>query len=222
MKRVAVVLVLALLGNSLAFRDSLAGSPQFLWTLGLVYLVLSGLALHHLWDQGTLLDRLAPRWGDLSMGAVTALLLLPASWLGRSVLAPAGTPRQAWLYRIYLQLGDPEVLQHSVTLTLLLLFLAIAEELVWRGLVLDLVSERLGTRRGWMVTTLLYAVALTPTVYLLRDPEAGLNPLLPIAALGAGLVWGFLAGRVGRLAPVFVSHMAFTYLSAVQFRWPLG
>jgi len=222
MKRVALVLGVAFLANVFAFRDSFAGSSAFLWTLAVPYLGLAALALHHFWDQGTLIDRLRPRGGDLSIGAVTALVLLLASWLGRSALAPAGTPRQAWLYRVYLQLGDPELLQHSVTLTALLLFLPIAEELVWRGFVLDLVSERLGTRHGWTVTTLLYAFALLPSVYLLRDPAAGLNPLLPIAALGCGLVWGFLAGRVGRLTPVVVSHMAFTYFSAVQFRWPMS
>ncbi len=222
MKRLfAVVLVLAI-ANGLAFRDSLAGSPAFLWTLALPYLALVGLTLHHFWDEGTLLDRLKPRGGDISIGAVSALVLLFASWLGRSALAPSGTPRQAWLYRIYLQLGDPEILQHSVTLTLLLLFIAAAEEIVWRGLVLDLTSSRFGTRRGWLITTVLYAVTICPTAYFLRDPAAGLNPLLPTAALGAGLVWGFLAGRLGRLMPVVISHMAFTYFSAVQFRWPMG
>lgn len=222
MKRLfAVVLVLAI-ANGLAFRDSLAGSPAFLWTLALPYLALVGLTLHHFWDEGTLLDRLKPRGGDISIGAVSALVLLFASWLGRSALAPSGTPRQAWLYRIYLQLGDPEILQHSVTLTLLLLFIAAAEEIVWRGLVLDLTSSCFGTRRGWLITTVLYAVTICPTAYFLRDPAAGLNPLLPTAALGAGLVWGFLAGRLGRLMPVVISHMAFTYFSAVQFRWPMG
>ena len=47
MKRLfAVVLVLAI-ANGLAFRDSLAGSPAFLWTLALPYLALVGLSLHH-------------------------------------------------------------------------------------------------------------------------------------------------------------------------------
>lgn len=222
MKRVALVLLVLLVANSLAFRDSVAGTPAFLWTLALPYLGLAALTIHHFWDQGTLIDRLKPRGGDIAIGFFSWAVLMLASWLGRSALAPIGTPRQAWLYRIYLQIGDPEMLQHSVFLTLVLLFVALAEELVWRGLVLDLVSERLGTRHGWTITTLLYAFTICPTLYLLRDPSAGLNPLLPIAALGAGLVWGFLAGRLGRLMPVFVSHMAFTYFSAVQFRWPMG
>jgi membrane protease YdiL (CAAX protease family) len=222
MKRVVLVVVAVVLANCLAFRDSIAGSPAFLWTLAVAYGALAALALHHFWDQGTLIDRLKPRAGDIAIGFFSWAVLMFASWLGRSALAPIGTPRQAWLYRIYLQIGDPDILQHSLSLTLLLLVVAMSEELVWRGLVLDLVSERFGTRHGWTVTTLLYALTLSPTMYLLRDPVAGLNPLLPTAALGAGLVWGFLAGRLGRLMPVFVSHMAFTYFSVVQFRWPMG
>jgi membrane protease YdiL (CAAX protease family) len=183
-------------------------------------LALALVARHYFWDQGTLVERLAPRWGDLSIGAISAMVLLMVSWLGRSALAPAHTPRRAWLYRVYLQLGDPELLQHSLWLTSTLLVIAVAEELVWRGLVLDLLTARLGSRRGWIASTLLYTLSLLPTVYLLRDPSAGLNPLLPTAALGAGLVWSFLAARLGRLPPVAISHMAFTYFTAVQFRWP--
>jgi membrane protease YdiL (CAAX protease family) len=220
MKRVALVVAVLTLANALSFRDSLAGSGWFFVYLGVAYFALAVLAVHHFWDQGTLLDRLAPRWGDLSIGAICAMLLLMASWLGRSALAPANTPRQAWLYRVYLQLGDPELLQHSLWLTTAILLIPVAEELVWRGLVLDLLSARLGSRRGWIVSAFLYAFSLLPTAYALRDPSAGLNPLLPTAALGAGLVWGFLAARLGRLPPVAISHMAFTYFTAVQFRWP--
>ena len=81
-------------------------------------------------------------------------------------------------------------------------------------------ADRLGSRRGWPLAALLYAVALLPSVYLLSDPSAGLNPLVVIAALGCGIVWSFMASLGGRLAPVIISHMAFTYFSALQFRWP--
>ncbi len=220
MKRVALSVLLLTLAHGLAFRETFAGTPWFFVILAVPYALLGALALHHFWEQGTLLDRLAPRWGDLSIGALAAMLLLMASWLGRSALAPSGTPRQAWLYRIYIQLGDPDVVQHSIALSAAVLLIPVAEELVWRGMVLDLVTDRVGTRRGWLLATLLYTLTISPTLFALRDPVAGLNPLLPTAAFGAGLVWSFLAGRLGRLPPVAVSHMAFTYFTAVQFRWP--
>ncbi len=220
MKRVALCVVVASIAHALAFREAWLGSLWFWLCLGLPYAALSAVALHYFWDQGTLVDRLTPRWGDLSIGAVSALLLLFASLVGRSALAPAGTPRQAWLYRIYLQLGDPEVLQNSVAFTLALAAIATAEELVWRGLVLDALTARFGTRSGWILSTLAYALALVPTAYVLRTADAGPNPLLPIAALGVGLVWNYLAARFGRLSPVIISHVAFSYFTAVQFRWP--
>lgn len=220
MKLVALVVAVATLAHALAFRPELAGTAAFWWWLLVPYAALAALAVRHFWNEGTLLERLAPRWGDLSVGFLAATVILFASWLARSALAPNATPRRAWLYRVYLQLGDPEIVQQSLALTLALLVVATAEELVWRGLVLDVVAARFGPRRGFVFATLLYAVAMLPTVYLLRDPVAGPNPLLVTAALGAGLVWSFLAGRSGRLPPVAISHMVFAYFSVVQFRWP--
>lgn len=220
MKRVLLVVLVSGAAHALAFRQEASGQLSFwLWML-LSYVALAFVAVHYLWERGTLAERLRPRWGDLSIGAMAAIFLLVGSWLARSALAPTGTPRSAWLYRIYLQLGDPEALQNSLLLTGALLLITVSEELVWRGLVLDAVTARLGSRRGWVAATFLYALATVPTAWVLRDPEAGLNPLLPIAAFGAGLLWTFLAARTERLIPVIVSHMVFTYFSVVQFRWP--
>jgi uncharacterized protein len=221
LKRVVLAFVVVLATYAATFRLELAGTPAFFWAFGIPHVLLAALAVHGFVQRGTLKERLSPQWGDLSRGALPAILLLMASWAVRSALAPTGTPEQAWLLRIYLVLGDPETLQHSVFLTLGLAVIVIAEELVWRGMVLDELTERYGARRGWVIAAVLYALAALPTVYSLRDPLAGPNPLLVIAALGCGLVWTFLAGRFGRLWPCFVSHFVFTYFSAVQFRWPV-
>jgi membrane protease YdiL (CAAX protease family) len=94
---------------------------------------------------------------------------------------------------------------------------AALEELAWRGLIYALVEERFGTRRAWPVTAVLYAAAHLPTVVLLRDPYAGPNPLIVIAALGCGLVWGLIVARTGRLPVAMFSHVLFTWCVAVQF-----
>ena len=184
------------------------------------YTVLSAIALYAMWNDGTLVERLSPRWGDISLGAITAIVLLVASWGARAALAPAGSPQNAWLLHIYLQIGSPDRIQRSVELTLLVVLVPVLEELVWRGLVLDRLGDRFGQRRGWPLAALLYAVALLPSVFLLADPAAGPNPLLIVAALGCGIVWSFMASIGGRLPPVIISHVAFTYFSALQFRWP--
>src|SRR4051812_37066006 len=108
MKLTAITLVVIGAAMGFAFRLSLAGTPWFWVSIGVPYLALALLALRKLWDDGTLLDVLMPRWGDLSVGVTTGAGLLLASFGARAVLAPAGSMRQAWLMRIYGQIGDPE------------------------------------------------------------------------------------------------------------------
>jgi len=203
-----------------AFRLEVAGTPWFWAALGVPYLLLAALALYKLWDEGTLLDVLSPRWGDLSLGFVTAAILLLSSWGARAVLAPADSPRLAWLFRIYAQIGDPDMVQRSVLYTGVLLVIVICEELVWRSMVQGELTRRFGSRRAWPLSALCYGLTALPTLFTLRDPMAGLNPLLVTAALGCGIVWSFLASIKGRLVPVIIAHGVFTYFSFVQFRWP--
>jgi len=221
LKRVLLAFVVVTASYAAAFRLEFAGTAAFYWVFGVPHLALAALAVRGFLRDGTLKARLTPRMGDITLGALPGIALLVASWAARAVLVPAGTPRQAWLLHLYLVLGDPETLQHSVFLTSALAVIVVCEELIWRGMVLDELSERFGNRRAFVFAVLLYALAALPTVYALRDPLAGPNPLLLIAALGCGLVWTFLAGRLGRLLPSVIAHLVFTYFSAVQFRWPV-
>ena len=203
-----------------AFRPDIAGTPTFWLALLVPYLALAVLALKRLWNEGALVDVLGPRWGDFSLGALTGGLLLLASFGARAILAPAGSPRTAWLFRTYAQVGDPDVVQRSIVLTGALFVIVICEELVWRSLVLDELTLRFGSRRAWPLAALCYGLTAVPTLFTLRDPIAGLNPLLVTAALGCGIVWSFLAYIKGRLLPVIIAHAVFTYFSLLQFRWP--
>ncbi|MFO0565881.1 MAG: type II CAAX endopeptidase family protein [Polyangiaceae bacterium] len=220
MRPVLVVVLVVSLANAFAFRLDLAGSWKFWAALGVPYLALAAYSLYRMWDDGTLLDRLRPKWGDFSVGFLSAAALLACSWVARSTLAPSGTTRHLWFLRIYAQIGNAEAIQRSALLTSVLLGIALAEELTWRGYVLPALDERFGARRGWVFAALLYGVAHVPTVFALGDVVAGPNPLLVTAALGAGLVWSFLMLLTRRLPPVVFSHLAFTYFSVVQFRWP--
>jgi membrane protease YdiL (CAAX protease family) len=218
---VAIVFLVVFASFAAAFRPDLAGSDRFWWVFGLPHLALAIFASERLYRDGRLRERLTPRGGDISIGALTALALLAASWAVRASLTPTGSPRQAWLFWLYAQIGDPDRVQQSIILTGTLCGIAVAEEIIWRGYVLDRLTTRFGERRGWLLAAMLYALAALPTAYTLRDSVAGPNPLLVLAALGCGIVWTFLAARFKRLLPVIVSHVAFTYFSAVQFRWPV-
>ncbi len=203
-----------------AFRPTLAGTGAFWAAVAIPNFLAAAWALHYLHREDLLFERLRPRGGDISLGALVGVGLLVASWAGRTTLVAAGTPQQAWLLNIYIQIGDPEVVQSSVLMTVLLLSVVLAEELFWRGWVLDACSKRVGPRRGWMLATLLYAATLLPTVVTLAAPLAGPNPMLFVAALFCGLVWTFMAHVIGRLPPVILAHAVFTYFSVVQFRLP--
>ncbi|MBK7580843.1 MAG: CPBP family intramembrane metalloprotease [Myxococcales bacterium] len=213
--------VLVIAGASAwAFRLDLAGTWKFWVALGVPYGALALLALGRLRQDGRLRDVLRPRWGDLSLGVVTGAILLLGSLAARSTLAPTNTARHLWFLRLYAQVGDAETVQRSLVYTSVLLLIIVAEELVWRGMVLDAAQTRFGPRSGWLVATLAYGVAYVPTVFALADPIAHENPLLVLAALGCGLVWSFTAKMTARLPPVIISHIVFTYFSVVQFRWP--
>jgi membrane protease YdiL (CAAX protease family) len=217
LKEVLFVVVAVTATYAAAFRPEVAG-PTFLWIFALPHFLLAAFAARQLGRDGTLVTRVTPRWGDLTLGVAVSGLLLLASWGARAVLVPTGTPRTLWLLMLYAQLGDPDALQRSALLTVLLIAITFAEELIWRGLVLDRLTERLGTRRGWMAAAALYGLATLPTVFTMRVEGVGLNPLIAFAAFGCGLTWTFLANVTGRLLPSALSHAVFSYFSAVQFR----
>ena len=76
---------------------------------------------------------------------------------------------------------------------LAIIVVATGEEMLWRGMVPMLLSERAGSRRAWVWSAFLYALSYVPTAWALRAGvgAGGLDPLLVIhAALGAGLLWG--------------------------------
>jgi len=209
---------------SFALRPDAAGTSVVLLAPGVLYAVLTVLAVLQMRRDGTLSEKLRPRSGDLTFGALGTVMLYMGAVAVRMFVAPKASVREAWIMRIYLQIGDPEILQHRIVyISLAVAAVAILEEITWRGYVYSLLEERLGTRRAWPATAVLYALAHVPSVFLLRDPFAGPNPLIVLAALGCGLVWGLVVARTGRLPVAIFSHALFTWCVAIQFPlWRLG
>lgn len=197
------------------FRVEHAGHPLMLAIIGFCYGGLALATLVWLHRQGLLRERLAPRRGDLAFGFLLAAALYIVATLVRKSLAPAGSDYEGWVTRIYLQLGNP-LFTSTFAVGIAVLLIAAAEELVWRGLVMDSLVAAFGGPRGWLVTTALYALAHVPTVWLLADPVAGPNPMLVAAAAGCGLMWGYLAMKIERLGPSLFSHALFTW-GVVEF-----
>jgi membrane protease YdiL (CAAX protease family) len=214
----ALVFVVAAAAMGIATREGLSGTSFVFLVPGVPYAIFTIVAVLRMRKEGTIADNLRPRSGDLTFGAIVTVMLLLGAVAGRSFLAPHGSAREGWLIRVYQQVGDPEALQrHMVGVSLAVVLVAVLEEISWRGLVFPSLEERLGTRTAWPVTAALYAAAHVPTMFTLRDPFAGPNPLVVIAALGCGLVWGLIVARTGRLPVAMISHALFTLAVAIHF-----
>ena len=117
--------------------------------------------------------------------------------------------------RIYLQLGDPAD-QNRHLIGGFVFLIAAMEEITWRGLVMRSLEGPFGRGRAWLVAAILFAVAHGPTFFLLGDPTGGYNPMLVGAALGCGILWGYMAIRTKRLAPAIFCHAFFSW-SVLEF-----
>lgn len=219
-----VWLGLLLLAQTVAFafvfHPSNSDTSRFWILLACALYVPAAWATWQMARENRLTPLLRLRSGDLSVGAFCAFVLLACTWLGRTQFAALGSPRQAWLFRVYLQIGDPERIQGSIALSLLLMGIAVSQELLYRGYVQEVCNDWLGERRGWIASAAASAFVMTPTLWTLRAHNLGLNPLLFLLAILMGLLLGFLRRITGRLPPVFVAQMAFSYFSVAQFRLP--
>jgi membrane protease YdiL (CAAX protease family) len=89
----------------------------------------------------------------------------------------------------------------------LLLLVVAAEELVWRGLAVDVLSPRFGRWCAVVMAALLYVL---PQV-------AFRSPLLVVIALLCGLVWGALRARTEGLAAPFLAHLVWDVLVFIAY-----
>lgn len=206
------VTVIAGAATAFAFRPANAGAPAFWLSLcgaGAVLAAGGTLACAKLGDWRWIL----PRWGDITKGAFAAGLLFGLAFVFVR-LALTGTPREAWLERVYAQLGEPAALREAYGRTIALVAgVAVLEEIVWRGVVTSALEPEVGSRRAWVVSALLYALAHLPVAWVLG------SPLLPLAALVLGLSLGALArASGGRVPPAMVAHALFDVFAALMFR----
>lgn len=198
-----------------AFAPARAGELAMILAIGACYAVLTALTALRLRRRGELGALLRPASGDLTLGALSAGLLYGAAHLVTQTITARGTPREGWIMRLYLQLGDPEA-HGRVLLGGAVFVVAALEEFVWRGLVTRAIEEVVGLRRAVVITALLFALAHLPTLFVLAMPPAGLNPLIVLAALGGGLLWGVIYARAGRLVPALFAHALFSW-AVVEF-----
>lgn len=204
----------------LGFQLERAGLLSFVLIVSVPTVLLAVLGGWRAHRDGELGAWIRPSWGDFTAGFLATLVLFAASYGATKLLAPTGSDHESWLARLYLQLGNPMILRaHPVFVAGTLIVMAIADEVLWRGVVTRLIAERVGSRTAWLYAIIPYALAQVPTMWALSDPVAGLNPVLPIAAVGGGFVWGALVRQQqGRLVPGIVSHALLNWCVLMMFR----
>jgi len=214
--------ITALVGTAVAFafRPDSAGSIRFVAIYGGISVALAVVGAVRAFRDGELSDWIRPAFGDFTSAFFATALLFGASYAFAKYVVLPGDVRTGWLSRLYLQMGDPIVLRSRVVVVAaIIIVVAVAEEILWRGLVTTLLAEIGGSRRAWIYAAFLYALAHVPTLWLLSDTRAGLNPLVVLGALGCGLVWGGLARHKGRLVPGALSHILFDWCVIMMFRF---
>ena len=216
---VAIVSVVAW-AVSYAFDMQRAGAPGAMVALGVTYGALGACGLVYAWKTSQLKRWMVPASGDLTRGFVASLLLFALAFGFVKLITMHESPRAAWMARLYLQLGDTKPLrEHQAWVGAGIAVAATMEEIVWRGWVKSLLERLLGRRFGWIAAACMYALAHVPTLWALSDSTLGKNPIVLIAALGAGLVWSALARVFGdRLTPSIISHGLFDWAVLMMFR----
>jgi membrane protease YdiL (CAAX protease family) len=222
MKSRMVALALLALGPAVAFRVGGVGLWIVMASTCVLAAVLSAWELH---QDGILRDVMRRQGFDLMLGLGVALGLLVAvtfvfnRWIAPVEFAggvfrrcrldgpllprlePHGAERVSeWLRgQVCRGYGASLAIDHGLRAPVIFL-LASLEEFAWRGGVQQALSERLGSTRGWLATSVVYALvhALTPT------------PGLALLALPCGLLWGGLYRYRGRLVPGVFSHGVFS------------
>jgi membrane protease YdiL (CAAX protease family) len=214
---VAACVVLTGVAAFFAFQPERSGTVA-MWALaGGPSVLLSGVAVVWAKREDFLTEWILPRWGDFSRGLAGAVGLFAVAWAFARVVTPVGSAREIWLASLYGQIGNPRVLQaHASAVAVTIAIVTVSEELLWRGMVTQLLAERVGSRTAWVWAAGLYALAYVPTLWALG--AGSLNPVLVLAAGGGALLWGGMARAFGRLGPSMLAHALFDWAAVMMFR----
>ena len=133
------------------------------------------------------------RLKDLALGILLAAALWGIFWAGKQIstlVLPFAGPQIGAVYAKGKGFPQPAIF------FLLLLVTGPCEEIYWRGFLQKRLMADHGNLKGWLMATAIYA-----GVHIWS-----FNFMLIAAAAVAGAFWGFFFWRLGRLAPVIVSH----------------
>ncbi|MFW2388747.1 MAG: lysostaphin resistance A-like protein [Polyangiales bacterium] len=146
----------------------------------------------------------SPSAVNVAAGFVVGLGMSLLTWWLYPLSVDLFRPIQGEVETLYALLREPP---GPIRAFPVLLLVVAAEELVWRGLAIDLFSKAWGPWRAVLLSALLYVL-----------PQVALgSALLMIVALLCGLLWGGLRVRFGGLAAPFIAHLIWNLLVFVLY-----
>ena len=191
MRRLSFTIVLAAVLWTVMFSPWTAPHVNFWWMMtgsAFTLSLLASLFAPGWWKR----IRITPK--ELFLGVAIAVALWGVFWIGDKLSQMMFDFARPQVNTIYgMKEGESPWL-----LTVLMLFLiGPAEEIFWRGYVQQKLSDRWNANKGFVVTTLIYALV-----------HAGsLNFMLTMAALVAGAAWGLLYRYYPqRFTAIIISH----------------
>jgi membrane protease YdiL (CAAX protease family) len=139
-----------------------------------------------------------------ALGLAVGVAMSIATWVLYPISAELVPAIQAEVTKLYALLRQPP---GPVWAFPVLVLVVAAEELVWRGLAIDVLGKTGKTLRPVLLSSLIY---MLPQV-------AFRSPLLVLVAFVCGMVWGLLRVRTGGLAAPLVAHLVWDILVFVLF-----
>ncbi len=149
------------------------------------------------------LDDEAPFLTYITYGVISGIILFGVFWIGHSVIEMLNLPFAKEISKLYGRFS-PSQLWHYIVLILIIIP---GEEIFWRGFVQKRVLKYLNAPVGIILSTILYA-----SVHFYSS-----HWILVLAALIAGLFWGFLYAWKRSMPLVIVSHLIFDLFLFVIF-----
>lgn len=176
---------------------------NFWLSMSLAILTLTLLSIY--WN-GLPLNKKELTLSNVLLGISSAVILYGIFWAGNffsQIIFHFAKPEISAIYTIRNE-------GQAVSMALVLLFVTSpGEELFWRAFLQKWTMERFGPLSGWLLGAIIYA-----GVHVFSG-----NIMLTLAALVAGLFWGFLYWRSGSILACIISHALWTV--AIFILWPI-
>ncbi|MBW2507715.1 MAG: CPBP family intramembrane metalloprotease [Deltaproteobacteria bacterium] len=172
--------------------------------LGTGTAALVAIALLRLGCNANALSLRAVSRSGAALGLAVGVAMSIATWVLYPISAELVPAIQAEVTKLYALLRQPP---GPVWAFPVLVLVVAAEELVWRGLAIDVLGK---------TGKMLRPVLLSSLIYMLPQ-VAFRSPLLVLVAFVCGMVWGLLRVRTGGLAAPLVAHLVWDILVFVLF-----